>query len=70
MNLSPSLMCADPGHFAEEIAFLEAAGADSFHIDIMDGEFGFELCTFMGGSRKVQHYDRPAVGSPSNGSKP
>lgn len=39
MNLSPSLMCADPGHFAEEIAFLEAAGADSFHIDIMDGEF-------------------------------
>lgn len=39
MNLSPSLMCADPGHFAEEIAFLEAAGVDSFHIDIMDGEF-------------------------------
>ena len=39
MILSPSLMCADPGHFAEEIAFLEAAGADSFHIDIMDGEF-------------------------------
>lgn len=39
MNLSPSLMCADPGHFAEEIAQLEAAGSDSFHIDIMDGEF-------------------------------
>lgn len=39
MNLSPSLMCADSGHFAEEIANLEAAGADSFHIDIMDGEF-------------------------------
>lgn len=39
MNFSPSLMCADSGHFAEEIAFLEAAGADSFHIDIMDGEF-------------------------------
>lgn len=39
IQLSPSLMCADPGHFAEEIAFLEAAGADSFHIDIMDGDF-------------------------------
>lgn len=32
-------MCADPGHFADEIAALELAGADSFHIDIMDGEF-------------------------------
>lgn len=37
MNLSPSLMCADAGHLAEEIALLDAAGANSFHIDIMDG---------------------------------
>lgn len=39
MILSPSLMCADAGHFAEQIAQLEASGADSFHIDIMDGEY-------------------------------
>lgn len=39
MNLSPSLMCADAGHFAEQIALLEACDVDSFHIDIMDGEF-------------------------------
>lgn len=39
MNLSASLMCADAGHFAEEVAKLEAAGIDSFHIDIMDGLF-------------------------------
>lgn len=39
LNLSPSLMCADQGYFAEEIKQLEAAGATTFHIDIMDGEF-------------------------------
>ena len=37
LNLSPSLMCADYGHFADEIDDLEKAGATSFHIDIMDG---------------------------------
>ncbi|WP_298067714.1 ribulose-phosphate 3-epimerase [uncultured Mailhella sp.] len=37
--LSPSLMCADLGRLREEILSLEAAGADSYHIDIMDGEF-------------------------------
>lgn len=39
MILSPSLMCADAGHFAEQVAMLEASRVDSFHIDIMDGEF-------------------------------
>ncbi len=37
LNLSPSLMCADYGHFSDEIVNLEKAGATSFHIDIMDG---------------------------------
>jgi len=37
--LSPSIMCADFGRLREEIALLDAAGADMFHIDIMDGEF-------------------------------
>lgn len=37
--LSPSLMCADLGRLREEVCALEAAGADLFHVDIMDGEF-------------------------------
>jgi len=33
------MMCADYGHLEDEIRALEQAGIDSFHIDIMDGEF-------------------------------
>ena len=36
---SASMMCADYGHLEREIHALEAAGIDSFHIDIMDGIF-------------------------------
>lgn len=32
-------MCADAGHFAEQIASLEKAGVNSFHLDVMDGEY-------------------------------
>ena len=39
MILAPSLMCADPGHYAREIHSLELAGANAFHLDVMDGEF-------------------------------
>lgn len=34
-----SMMCADYGHLENEIRELEAAGIDSFHIDIMDGRY-------------------------------
>ncbi len=37
--LCPSLMCADFGRLAEEVQKLDAAGADIFHCDIMDGTF-------------------------------
>ena len=37
--LSPSLMCADIGHLEREVKALDQAGADVFHMDIMDGEF-------------------------------
>lgn len=37
--LSPSMMCADFGNLAREIHDLETAGADSFHLDLMDGSF-------------------------------
>lgn len=37
--LSPSIMCADFGNLEKEITTLDKAGADIFHMDIMDGEF-------------------------------
>ncbi len=39
MQLYPSMMCADYGNLAAEVAALDAAGADSFHCDVMDGVF-------------------------------
>ena len=38
-ELTASMMCADFGHLEKEIRDLEAAGIDSFHIDIMDGRY-------------------------------
>lgn len=37
--LCPSMMCAKYGNLADEVAALDEAGADIFHIDIMDGTF-------------------------------
>lgn len=37
--LCPSMMCADFAHLKQETIDLEEAGADVFHIDIMDGSF-------------------------------
>jgi ribulose-phosphate 3-epimerase len=39
INICPSLMCADFTKLAVEISELESAGADIFHIDVMDGNF-------------------------------
>lgn len=39
VKLAPSIMCADLSRLAEHVAELEAAGADAFHFDIMDGNF-------------------------------
>ena len=38
-ELMASMMCADYGHLADEVHALDAAGIDSFHIDIMDGRY-------------------------------
>ena len=38
-ELMASMMCADYGNLEKEVAELEAAGIDSFHIDIMDGRY-------------------------------
>lgn len=36
---SPSLMCANFDHLKDEVEELDKAGADIFHIDVMDGSF-------------------------------
>lgn len=38
-ELTASMMCANYGNLHKEVKDLEAAGIDSFHIDIMDGRF-------------------------------
>ena len=39
IRLAPSLLSADFARLAEEIADVEAAGADLLHLDLMDGHF-------------------------------
>lgn len=39
IRIAPSLLAADPVKLAEEIAAVEAGGADLLHVDIMDGRF-------------------------------
>lgn len=39
MLLCPSMMCADYGALRDEVQALDAAGADIFHCDVMDGTF-------------------------------
>lgn len=39
VRISPSVLSADFGRLADEIREVEAAGADSIHVDVMDGRF-------------------------------
>ena len=38
-ELCASILAADFARLAEDVQAAEAAGADAFHIDIMDGHF-------------------------------
>lgn len=39
VRVAPSLLACDLGHVADEVASVEAAGADLLHFDVMDGVF-------------------------------
>ena len=39
MILAPSILAADFGHLADEVAAVERGGAGAVHVDVMDGQF-------------------------------
>ena len=39
VNLCPSMMCARYGNLEQEVDLLQDAGADIFHLDVMDGHY-------------------------------
>ena len=39
VRIAPSILSADFGRLADEVRAAEAAGADSIHVDVMDGRF-------------------------------
>ena len=47
VKLYPSTMCVDFDRLQEEISMMDEAGADGFHVDIMDGRFVKNLAPLL-----------------------
>lgn len=39
IKIAPSILAADYAHLADDLALVEKAGADFWHVDVMDGHF-------------------------------